>query len=64
MKKKINLFSRFLDFQDLLSQINLEAISIGVFFFEISVPHSTRSAREARTTQIRGAREACGENGS
>ena len=63
MKKKIDSFLKFLDFQDLLSQINLEAISVGVFF-EIRVPHATRSAREARTTQIRAAREACGENGS
>ena len=60
MKKKIDLFLKIFDFQDLLSQINLEHISTATG----RVPHLTRSAREARTTQIRAAREACGENGS
>ena len=61
MKKKIDLFLKFFDFQDLLSQINLEEISTAT---GIRVPHLLRSAREARTTQFRAAREACGENGS
>ena len=59
--KKNRFVLKIFDFQDLLSQINLEHISTAT---GIRVPHLSRSAREARTTQFRAAREACGENGS
>ena len=57
--KKIKLFSRFSDFQDLLSQINLEAISIGVFFwnsctaFHAECARSAHDANSSRTRSVR-----------
>ena len=63
MKKKIDLFLKILDFQDLLSQINLEHISTAtVFVYRISrgvrakrarrkfEPHAKRAARTADQT--------------